>query len=74
MKRVTDRKPKVRFRANRFHRSNGYWYFVTREGINMGPFESKERAESQLTNYLEAITTVPANALLIPDRYRILLH
>lgn len=62
MNRVTDHYQTVYFRANRFHNSNGYWYFVTREGINMGPFESKERAETELANYLEATTSVPTNA------------
>ena len=62
MNRVTDRDQKVRFRANRFHNSNGYWYFVSREGINVGPFESKKGAETELGNYLEATTTVATNA------------
>ena len=62
MNRVTDHNQLVYFRANRFHRSNCHWYFVTREGINVGPFDSKGRAETELGNYLEATTTVPTNA------------
>jgi hypothetical protein len=59
MNRVTDHYQTVYFRANRFHRSNGHWYFVTRETINVCPFESKRRAETGLAKYLGAITSPP---------------
>jgi hypothetical protein len=59
MNRDTDLVQKVYFRADRFHRSDGYWYFVTREGVNMGPFESKQRAEAELANYL-GVDATPA--------------
>jgi hypothetical protein len=52
MKRDTDDIEKVYFRTDRFHHSGGYWYFLTREGEDVGPFNSRERAEAELTNYL----------------------
>lgn len=52
MNRVTDSSEKVRFRADRFYRSGGYWYFSTREGVDVGPFESKTQAETELLIYL----------------------
>lgn len=59
MKRETDHNQKVYFRSDRFHRSNGYWYFLTRGGINVGPFETKQRAEAELANYL-GVDATPA--------------
>jgi hypothetical protein len=55
MKRVRDHDQQVYFRANRFHRSNSHWYFVTREDTDVGPFESKELAEAELAHYLGEI-------------------
>ncbi len=59
MNRGTDLSHKVYFRADRFHRSGGYWYFLTREGVDVGPFESKKRAETELANYLGIDATPP---------------
>ena len=60
MNRGTDLSHKVYFRADRFHRSGGYWYFLTREGVNVWPFDSKALAEAELAHYL-GIETTPAS-------------
>jgi Domain of unknown function (DUF6316) len=62
VKRVTDYGYKVYFRADRFHRSGGCWYFLTREGNDIGPFKSKALAEAELAKYLGIETTPPANS------------
>ncbi len=31
-------------RHSRFHQQDGFWYFNTREGINIGPFPNKADA------------------------------
>jgi hypothetical protein len=59
MKRETDNGEKVYFRVDRYHRSGGYWYFLTREGTDVGPFDSKERAETELAHYLGVEPTPP---------------
>jgi hypothetical protein len=33
------------FRSHRIFRSNEYWYFHTREGIDVGPFQSEFEAQ-----------------------------
>jgi hypothetical protein len=53
MKRSKDNRQTMYFRTDRFHRTNGYWYFLTREGKNVGPFENKKRAERELEFFLE---------------------
>ena len=35
---------KTWFRAGRFHESEGVWFFDTREGIEVGPFETRKAA------------------------------
>jgi hypothetical protein len=37
--------PKLWFRSERIFRSNGQWYFHTREGIDVGPFATRFAAE-----------------------------
>ncbi len=39
MQRKTDDPGSIHFHANRVHRTNGLWYFETREGDNVGPFD-----------------------------------
>ena len=48
MQRKTDAIEAVHFQADRIHNLNGRWYFLTREGGNIGPFESKRQAEKSL--------------------------
>ena len=52
MNRKTDDPAEVHFQADRVHNLNGKWYFMTREGRNIGPFESKEEAEKEVALFL----------------------
>lgn len=52
MRRKTDNPRSMHFHANRIHRTNGYWYFETREGDNVGPFDSKEEARKELSRFM----------------------
>jgi hypothetical protein len=47
----------VPFRSGRFFRVGEKWFFATREGIDHGPYESKEEAEAELTLFLRGIAT-----------------
>ena len=42
----------VHFQMDRFVQQNGEWYYLTREGEERGPFESKEDAEGDLIFYI----------------------
>lgn len=37
-----------KFRSNRVFRSNGQWYFHTREGVDIGPFETLGEANNEV--------------------------
>lgn len=45
----------VPMRTDRFFAVNGSWYFATREGASVGPFEDKHDAQSGLTNFMDFI-------------------
>jgi hypothetical protein len=55
MKRKTDTQDSNFFRAHRIHCINNKWYFLTREGENKGPFDSKEIAGKKLVEYLAIV-------------------
>ncbi|RMF18432.1 MAG: hypothetical protein D6758_04165 [Gammaproteobacteria bacterium] len=42
----------VPFRSDRFFCVAGKWHFTTREGVEIGPFSSRERAEDGLRAYI----------------------
>jgi len=55
MKREKDSETDFHFRTDRMNCINSEWYFLTRDGENIGPFATREEAEKQLTYYLENI-------------------
>ncbi len=55
MKREKDSETDVYFRTGRINCIDSQWYFLTREGENIGPFATREEAEKQLIHYLDDI-------------------
>jgi len=45
----------VPMRTDRFFAVNSAWYFATREGASIGPFEDKSEAQKGLTDFLDFI-------------------
>jgi len=43
----------VPIRSDRFFSAQGEWYFSTREGNPIGPFDDKEEAQQGLHDFLE---------------------
>lgn len=53
MSRTTDGKDeKLHFQMDRLVQQNGEWFYMTREGEEKGPFESREDAEGDLAVYI----------------------
>lgn len=50
-----DERSKTWFRAERVFHTNGKWYFHTREGIDVGPYESQLDAEIEASMLKELI-------------------
>ena len=40
-------------RGDRLYRQDGYWYFKTREGFSIGPFDSVQQAKSGVTDFMD---------------------
>ncbi len=51
--RNTDGKSdKTFFQVNRFIQQNGEWFYMTREGEERGPFDSRDDAEGDMILYI----------------------
>lgn len=40
---------------SRFFESEGYWYYNTREGVAIGPFDSQSEAETGVSDFIDFI-------------------
>ena len=43
---------KLHFQIERFVQQNGQWFYITREGEEKGPFDSKKDAEGDLIAFV----------------------
>lgn len=50
-------------RRNRFFVVGGDWYFKTREGAPMGPFDDRREAEQGLYDFIEFMTLAEPKTL-----------
>ncbi len=48
------------FRADRLFMTNGEWYFATREGIDRGPYGSRDEALRALAGFIDEMTAIEA--------------
>ena len=61
MKQLNTDKSLACYRTSRMFRENGNWFFKTREGDTVGPFQEELEASTQLEVYIRL-----ANADLLP--------
>lgn len=67
--RLGDDTPPVQRSATRVRQGEDGWYFSTREGRPMGPFDSREEAEQGLADFIEFIQLAPLETLItLTDR------
>lgn len=52
-----------RFRTSRFFCVGSQWYFTTREGMDSGPYASRERAENGLQRFIRVARLMPQTRL-----------
>ena len=45
-------------RNDRFFKLNDYWYYTTREGVDIGPFDNKEEASVGASEFIDFICGV----------------
>jgi len=63
--RKCDRQRRLWFRSSRVFASNEFWYFHTREGVDMGPYDSQFEAEIEAEMLKELLqeATAPESAV-----------
>jgi hypothetical protein len=66
MKRKSDEKDVTVFRTDRFFLSDGKWFFTTREGANLGPYDTREDAERALMKHLLDLGIKPSDSWNTP--------
>lgn len=42
-------------RSGRFFQKADYWYYTTREGVDIGPFDSQGEAETGVSDFIDFI-------------------
>jgi len=43
-------------RSSRLFQNDGYWYYNTREGVAIGPFDTQGEAEMGISDFIDFIT------------------
>ena len=53
----------IPLRSNRFFSAEGQWFFATREGSPMGPFDDKREAQQGLDDFIEFMSLAEPKTL-----------
>jgi|GEM_PF-1055943 hypothetical protein len=61
---------KIPTRSGRFIKKEGYWYYSTREGVDIGPFDSKNDAEVGAIEFIDFICASEPAVLATLRQYR----
>ncbi len=61
--RMGDDTPPISRQPNRVYCEGGRWFFTTREGKPMGPFDSEAEASQGLRDFIEFIDLAPLETL-----------
>lgn len=57
-------------RNGRFIKREGYWYYSTREGVDIGPFDSRDDAEVGVGEFIDFICASEPKVLATLKQYR----
>ncbi|ACE84056.1 hypothetical protein CJA_3549 [Cellvibrio japonicus Ueda107] len=57
-------------RRVRYLQKGGYWYYTTREGVDIGPFDSREDAEVGVGEFIEFIHASEPKVSDVLKQYR----
>ena len=55
MNRSGEQMNEVPTRNSRFFEEDGYWYYNTREGVAIGPFDTQSEAETGVSDFIDFI-------------------
>jgi hypothetical protein len=57
-------------RSGRFLQKEGYWYYSTREGVDIGPFDNRADAEVGVGEFIDFICASEPKILAALRQYR----
>lgn len=57
-------------RNGRFVERDGYFYYQTREGVDIGPFDSRDEAEIGVGDFIDYVCASAPDAAKVIKRYR----
>jgi len=57
-------------RNGRFLQKDEYWYYTTREGVDIGPFDSRDDAEVGVGEFIDFICASEPKILAALKQYR----
>lgn len=60
----------VPIRHGRYLQKDGYWYYSTREGVDIGPFDSHEDAENGVGEFIDFIQASEPKVTDLLKQYR----
>ncbi len=56
-------------RSNRYFQQGDYWYYSTREGVNIGPFDTLHEAETGASDFIDFIIHAEPAIVETLERY-----
>ena len=56
-------------RSERVFQKHNYWYYTTREGVDIGPFDSSEAASKGATEFVDFVLNAEPTVLETLSRY-----
>ncbi|TVZ37282.1 hypothetical protein P886_1623 [Alteromonadaceae bacterium 2753L.S.0a.02] len=56
-------------RSKRFFQKNDYWYYSTREGVDIGPFDTLHEAEVGASDFIDFIIHAEPTVIETLERY-----
>lgn len=57
-------------RHGRYLQKEGYWYYSTREGVDIGPFDNREDAENGVGEFIDFIQASEPKVSDVLKQYR----
>ncbi len=68
MNRIGENGNEVR-QSSRFFEKDEYWYYRTREGVNIGPFDSLSEAELGASDFIDFIIHAEPSVVQTLEKY-----
>lgn len=57
-------------RSQRLFQLQEYWYYTTREGIDIGPFDTRQEAEKGISNFIDFVLHAEPQVVDSLNKYR----